>query len=69
MAERLFPNSQVSREGGRAAVVVRASYLDGLLRRVLPLGEGAQVQGPPRALARRQQMLRAVARRHGGGTR
>jgi len=64
MAGRLFPNAAV--EDGGATVRVRATYLDGLLRRVLPLGEAAKVVGPRQAVARRKEMLEAIARAHSG---
>jgi len=69
MAAHLFPNARVEEDGERASVHVRATYLDGLLRRVLPLGEGARVVSPREAVARRKQMLQAVARAHRGGAR
>ena len=65
MAERLFPNASVRPVGEEARVRVRASYLDGLLRRVLSLGDGARVESPPDAVRRAREMVRAVAQAHG----
>ncbi|HEY3452472.1 MAG TPA: WYL domain-containing protein [Myxococcales bacterium] len=64
MAGRLFPNARV--EDGGATVRVRATYLDGLLRRVLPLGEAATIVSPKEAVARRKGMLKAIAKAHSG---
>ncbi|MBI5544637.1 MAG: WYL domain-containing protein [Deltaproteobacteria bacterium] len=68
MAGRLFPGARVvpgPSDGVRLHVA--ATYLDGLLRRVLPLGEGARVLGPEQAVARRRQMLESIASCHAGG--
>lgn len=65
MANRLFPNARVEpAPGGGAAVRVRATYLDGLLRRVLPLSPSARVAGPAAALDRARQMLAKVLEAH-----
>ena len=67
MAARLFPNAEVEQgSDGEATVRVRATYLDALLRRVLPLGEAATVVAPKEAVARRKQMLQAIALAHSG---
>lgn len=64
MAGRLFPNAKV--EGAGETVRVRATYLDALLRRVLSLGEAVKVVGPRQAVARRREMLKAIAKAHAG---
>ncbi|HCF60388.1 MAG TPA: WYL domain-containing protein [Myxococcales bacterium] len=64
LASRLFPKAAVEAAGEGARVKVVATYLDALLRRVLPLGEGAKVLGSARALARFREMAEAVARHH-----
>lgn len=65
MAQRLFPNAQVEpAPGGGAAVRVSATYLDGLLRRVLPLSPAARVVAPAAALDRARQMLAKVHEAH-----
>jgi proteasome accessory factor B len=69
LAGRLFPNARIVPDGEGASVTVSATYLDGLLRHVLPLGDGARVVGPRQAIARRRQMLTAVARAHAGARR
>ena len=71
MAGRLFPGAQVAPGKQGVRVFVAATYLDGLLRRVLPLGSGVRVVAPRAAVARRRQMLSAVAAVHtraGGAT-
>jgi proteasome accessory factor B len=68
LAGRLFPNARVEPDGPGAKLTVTATYLDGLLRRVLPLGEGAVVTGPERAVERMRQMAQAVLARHAAGT-
>ncbi|MFN7135297.1 MAG: helix-turn-helix transcriptional regulator, partial [Myxococcales bacterium] len=62
LAERLFPGAR--RDGQR--LVVTATFLDGLLRRVLPLGEGARVIAPAEAVTRASAMLGRVEAAHGG---
>lgn len=64
MAPRLFPNARVDAEAAEARVLVRATYLDGLLRRILPLGGGVRVLGPEQAVARRREMLEAIGAGH-----
>ncbi len=69
MAGRLFPNARVEpAPGGGAAVHVRATYLDGLLRRVLPLAPSGRVVAPAAAVDRARQMLAKVAEAHAEGT-
>lgn len=60
LAERLFPGCRVD---GREVTVV-ATFLDGLLRRVLPLGEGARIVGPAEARERAAAMLERVLASH-----
>jgi proteasome accessory factor B len=60
MAERLFPNSRVQSCDSGARVIIAARYLDGLLRQVLSLGEGARVVSPERAVERLREMLDAI---------
>ncbi len=65
-AGRLFPGAQVSgRKNGTAVARVRATYLDGLIRRVVALGSGARVLKPTDAVKRAKQMLQRVAAGHG----
>jgi proteasome accessory factor B len=66
LAGRLFPKAKVEQDGDAARVRVQATYLDGLLRRVLPLGESAVVVGPERARARLRELAEAVLAKHGG---
>jgi proteasome accessory factor B len=64
MAGRLFPHAQLAVDGKGVRVQVTATYLDALLRRVLPLGEDARVVAPRAAVARWRQMLEAIAQAH-----
>lgn len=69
-AARLFPGAQVSaRRSGTAFARVRATYLDGLVRRVVSIGTRSRVIAPPAAVERARQMLRQVERVHAGGPR
>jgi proteasome accessory factor B len=66
-ASRLFPGAQVSnRKNGTALAKVRATYLDGLIRRAVALGTGARVVEPKEAVQRTKQMLTQVAGGHAG---
>jgi proteasome accessory factor B len=68
LASRLFPRARLLEHTPVGqAVLVEATYLDGLLRVALSLGEDCRVEGPPEAVARHREMLRAVLVRHGGG--
>ncbi len=60
LAPHLFPRA-VADSG---EWIVRATYLEGLLRRVLSLGEGVQVAGPAQAVERRTKMLEALIAGH-----
>ncbi|MGI5863766.1 MAG: helix-turn-helix transcriptional regulator [Myxococcales bacterium] len=64
LAPRLFPNATIRPDGEGARVTVVATNLDALLRRILPLGEGARVIGTERAIARIREMAQAVVARH-----
>jgi proteasome accessory factor B len=64
LAARLFPSARVEERAGSARVTVKATYLDGLLRRVLALGESASVFGPAEATRRFAAMLRALEQGH-----
>ncbi len=64
LADRLFPGA---RRGEGSAVVVTASFLDGLLRRVLPLGEGARIVSPAEAKQRAAEMLGRIEAAHAAG--
>lgn len=65
MAPRLFANEEVRSGGdGTTRVIVRASYLDGLLRHVLSLGPDCRVIAPEQAVTRHRDMVSRVAQRH-----
>lgn len=64
LSARLFPGGTVAPAREGVSVCLRVTFLDGLLRRVLSLGEGAQVVSPPQAVSRARQMLALVAKGH-----
>jgi proteasome accessory factor B len=69
-AARLFPGAQVTnRKNGTALAKVTATYLDGLIRRVVALGTSARVIEPKDAVKRARQMLKQVANAHAGPPR
>jgi proteasome accessory factor B len=57
----LFPGG----EGSADKFVVKATYLEGLLRHALALGAGCQVLSPPEAVAQWQAMAQKVLEAHG----
>lgn len=67
LASSLFPVEQApAPHAERAAVTVRATDLDGLLKYVLSLGAHAKVTSPPDARERFTAMARRVLDAHGG---
>lgn len=64
MAARLFPDEQLRTEDGVTTVVVRATFLDGLLRHLLSLGPGCKVRAPQQATARFAELVERVLERH-----
>jgi proteasome accessory factor B len=64
LATQLFPDATATACADGVGLSVRASYLDGLLRYALSLGHQCQVQAPPEAVARLEQMVRKVFEQH-----
>jgi proteasome accessory factor B len=58
--DALFPGA----EGGPSQPTIVVTYLEGLLRHVLPLGPGCQVQGPPEAVEQWRRLARRVYEAH-----
>ena len=68
LADRLFPGGEKAGDDG-ARITVRATYLDGLLRQLLPLGDRAKVVGPAKAVIRVKEMLALLDQAHDGAPR
>jgi len=65
LASSLFPDQPAeATEEGTTRVTVRATYLDGLLRYVLSLGQECRVLSPERAVERHGEMAHKVLERH-----
>jgi len=64
LAARLFPGAQVVSQEGVAQVLVRATYVDGLLRYALSMGAECKVLEPPEAVEGWRSMAQRVLARH-----
>lgn len=62
---RLFPDGQTASVDDReSSVLLRVTYLDGLLRSTLAMGPDCRVVGPPQAVEGWRAMLGRVVERH-----
>ena len=61
-----FPDAEITESEGVHRVVVRATFMEGLLRHVLSLGSECEVVGPPEACEQLREMVQRVLERHGG---
>ncbi len=68
MAPRLFPAQSVVQQDGRARVTVEVTYLEGLLRYLLSLGDTCRVCSPPEAVRAFKDMMERVLAAHAEGT-
>jgi proteasome accessory factor B len=64
LADRAFPKAELETAGEVAQIWVETTYLDGLLRYVLSLGESARVLAPAEAVQRHREMALAVLQQH-----
>ncbi len=68
LAERTFAGSQVVERSKRGLVLsLPVSDGEALLRAVLPLGEGAEIVGPPELRRRARELLEDLLARHEAG--
>ncbi len=66
IAQGAVPTAKLAEEGGAVKAVVRATFLDGLLRYALSLGPECVVASPPAAAPRAREMAQKVLAAHGG---
>ncbi len=66
LADRTFAGARtIARDTGGVVLAVRVTDGEAFLRAVLPLGEGAEILGPPELRERAREVLRDLLDRHG----